>query len=227
MYEDLVTYRMRKVIETIIFNFYENDYEDKEDFDLLTVESLRNVVEYLASQNYLSESVKDNINNYLMRARYFEDENRSKRIELINETIGFMNSQKGDDSLIFYRLQLFDRRKELKYLFNSTNEEIKEEIENVHDSICHDLYVLIGQSFLTSDKEFEEEYLSLFAESNYYYESLNMFLKENPTVFKDELFYSRMMQVINLNNELYNSDKKILKMNKKLLKKIDKAKQIK
>lgn len=220
MYEDLITYRMRKVIETIIFNFYENDYEDKEDFDLLTVESLRNVVEYLTSQNYLSESVKENINNYLMRARYFEDENRSKRIQLINDTIGFINTQKEDGSLIFYRLQLFDRRKEFKYLFKSTNDEIKQEIENVHDSICHDLYVLIGQSNLTSDKEFEEEYLPLFAESNYYYESLNIFLKENPTVFRDKLFYNRMMKVINLNNELYN-DKEVFKMNKKLLKKID------
>ena len=220
MYEDLITYRMRKVIETIIFNFYENDYEDKEDFDLLTVESLRNVVEYLASQNYLSESVKNNINNYLMRARYFEDENISKRIELINDTIGFMNSQNIDQSLIFYRLQLFDRRREFKYLFKLNDREIKEEIENVHESICYDLYVLIGQSNLTSDKEFEEEYLPLFAESNYYYESLNIFLKENPTVFKEELFYSRMMRVINLNNELCN-DKQIFKMNKKVLKKID------
>ena len=72
MYEDLVTYRMRKVIYTIIFNFYENDYEDKEDFDLLTVESLRNVIEYLTSQNYLSESVKENIHNYLTRARFLK-----------------------------------------------------------------------------------------------------------------------------------------------------------
>lgn len=220
MYENIEIYRMRKVIENVIFNFYENDYEDKEDFDLITVESLRNVVEYLSSQNYLSESVKNNIHNYLTRARYFEDENRSKRVEFINETIGFMNRQQFDHSLIFYRLQLFDRRKDFKYLFKSTNEEIKKEIENVHDSICNDLYVLIGQSNLTSDKEFEEEYLPYFKNTNIYYESLNMFLKENPTVFKDEIFYSRMMKVINLNNEICN-DKEVFKMNKKLLKKID------
>jgi hypothetical protein len=221
MYEDLITYRMRKVIYSIIFNFYENDYEDKEDFDLITVESLRNVVEYLASENYLSESVKNNINNYLMRARYFEDENRTKRIELINDTIGFMNRQQCDNSLIFYRLQLFDRRREFKYLFKLTNEEIKKEIENVHDSICNDLYVIIGQSNLTSDEEFEKEYLPFFKNTNIYYESLNIFLKENPTIFKDEIFYNRMMKVINLNNEICN-DKEVFKMNKKLLKKIDK-----
>ena len=220
MYEDLVTYRMRKVIYSVIFNFYENDYEDKEDFDLLTVESLRNVVEYLTSENYLSESVKNNIYNYLTRARFFEDENRSKRIELVNATIGFLNAQASDDSLIFYRLQLYDRRREFKYLFKATNEEIKKEIEDIHDSICHDLYVLVGQSNLTSDKEFEDEYLPLFTNSNYYYESLNMFLKENPTVFKDKLFYNRMMQVINKNNELEHNNEQILKMNKKLLKKI-------
>jgi len=226
MYEDLETYRMRKIIYSIIFNFYENDYEDKDDFDLLVVESLRNVVEYLASQNYLSASVKDNINNYLMRARYFEDENKSKRIQLINDTIGFMNSQNIDQSLIFYRLQLFDRRREFKYLFKASNEEIKKEIENVHDSICHDLYVLIGQSILTSDEDFEKEYLPLFQNTNIYYESLNMFLKENPRVFKDDIFYNRMTRVINLNNELCSNNKEVLKMNKKLLKKIEKSKKI-
>ena len=220
MYEDLITYRMRKVIYSVIFNFYENDYEDKEDFNLITVESLRNVVEYLTSENYLSESVKENIHNYLTRARFFEDENRAKRMELVNDTIGFLNTQKEDNSLIFYRLQLFDRRKEFRYLFKATNEEIKKEIENVHDSICNDLYVLIGQSELTSDEDFEKEYLPYFKNTNIYYESLNMFLKENPRVFKDEIFYSRMMKVINLNNELCN-DKEIIKMNKKLLKKID------
>lgn len=226
MYEDLETYRMRKIIYSIIFNFYENDYDSKDDFDLIVVESLRNIVEYLSSECYLSDSVKGNIQNYLMRARYFEDENKFKRIELINDAIGFMNSQQEDKSLVFYRLQLFDRRKDFKYVFKATNEEIKKEIENVHDSICNDLYVLIGQSLLTSDKEFEEEYLPYFKNTNIYYESLNIFLKENPTVFKDEIFYNRMMKVININNELHKDNKDVLKMNKKLLKKIDKKKKI-
>lgn len=226
MYEDLETYRMRKIIDSIIFNFYENDYDSKDDFDLIVVESLRNIIEYLSSECYLSDSVKGNVQNYLMRARYFDDENKSKRIELINETIGFMNSQQEDKSLIFYRLQLFDRRKDFKYVFKSTNEEIRKEIENVHDSICNDLYVLIGQSNLTSDKEFEEEYLPYFKDTNIYYESLNIFLKENPTVFKDEIFYNRMLKVINLNNELHKDNKEVLKMNKKLIKNIDKKKKI-
>jgi hypothetical protein len=136
-----------------------------------------------------------------------------------------MNSQQVDYSIVFYRVQLYVRRKEIRYLFKATNEEIKKEIENIHDSICNDLYVLIGQSNLTSEEEFENEYLPYFQNTNIYYESINMILKENPTVFKDELFYKRMMKVINLNNELYSDDKKISKMNKQFIKRINKAKK--
>ena len=223
MYEDLITYRMRKVIYSVIFNFYENDYEDAEDFDLYTVESLRNVVEYLASEDFLSERVKDNIHNYLTRARDFKDDKRSKRIELINDTIGFMNKQDKDDSLVFYRIELYKRRRDYKYIIGYSNEEVINQIEAVHDSICNDLYVVVSHTDITDKETFETEYLPLFKDTNIYYESLNNILYENPRIFKDELFYSRMMQIINYNKELYKDDKQISKMNNKLLKKINKA----
>ena len=228
MHEDLIVYRMRKLIYSVIFNFFENEYEDAEDFQLIVVESLRNVVEYLTSQNYLSESVKNNIHNYLTRARYFEDEDRSKRIELVNDTIGFMNSQNQDDSIIFYRLELFKRKKDYKYIIGYSNEKVQSEIKHVHDSICNDLYVVVSHTDITDDETFETEYLPYFKDSNIYYESLNAILYENPSSFKDKLFYNRMMKIINLNKELYKDDKQILNMNKKMLNKINrKIKKIK
>ena len=219
---DIPTYRITKMIYTIIFNFVENDYEDKEDFDLIVVESLRNIVKYLTDEKYLSERVKNNIHNYLTRARYFEDENRSKRIELINEIIGFMNSQTEDESYIFYKLELFKRRKDFRYIIGYPIEDIIKEIDNVHDSICEDFYVLISHTDITDDETFETEYLPYFKDSNGYYESLNAILYENPSVFKDKMFYDRAMKVININKDLYKDDKQILKMNKKLVRKINK-----
>ena len=65
------------------------------------------------------------------------------------------------------------------------------------------------------------EYLPYFISSNVYYESLNAILSENPVVFKDKIFYDRMMKILNLNSKLYNNDKKIVKINKKLVKNIN------
>ena len=133
-----------------------------------------------------------------------------------------MNSQKKDESLLFYRLELHKRRKDLGYIISTRSDlEVKNEIDNVHDSILNDHYVLVSHSHQVSDKEFEEEYLEWFTNTNIYYESINSILYEYPQIFKNEIFYNRMMKVLNINNQLHNNNKAILKTNKRLLKKID------
>ena len=133
MNEDICLYRARKLIYNIIFNFYENDYEeDIERFDLYIVEFLRNVVNYLASNNFLSESVKDNIRNYLMQARDYQDEKRKERIEFINNIIGIINSQIKDDktsSMLFY---IRDER-EILIPLEMSNYDYKLELLKGHD----------------------------------------------------------------------------------------------
>ena len=212
MNEDIGLYRTRKLINNIIFNFYENDYEeDPECFDLLIVESLKNIVEYYANNNFLSEAVKNNIYNYLTQAREYEDDNKKQRLELINDIIGIVNSQKKDESIIFYKIELYKRRKRIGDLLELDDKKIEKEIENVHDSICHDLWVITSHTDdATSEEVFQSEYLPYFKDSNFYYESLNAMLDENPIVFQNQTFYNRMMQVINLNNSLYNDNKKVL-----------------
>lgn len=223
MSNDDLLYQTGKLIYTIIFNFYENDYRDDINmFDLVIVESLKNIIEYLTSQNFLSTEVKNNISNYLMQAREIQDNDRKRRVELINEIVGLMNSQKKDESLLFYRLELHKRRKDLGYIISTRSDlEVKNEIENVHDSILNDHYVLVSHSYQVSDKEFEEEYLEWFTDTNIYYESINSILYEYPQIFKNEIFYNRMMKVLNINNQLHKDNKAILKTNKRLLKKID------
>lgn len=221
MNDEMNIYKTRKLIYSIIFNFYENDYsEDIGSFDLVIVESLKNIVASLVKQNCLSEKVKENIGNYLIQAREYQDENRSKRIEFINDIVGIMNLQKSDDSIIFYRLELFKRRKDLKYLFKYPDTIIKSQICNIHDSICNDLYVLISHTEDASKEEFEKEFLPYFVNTDLYYESINAILAECPIIFKDKTFYDRMMTVLDINREIYNNDRKIVKINKQLVKKI-------
>ena len=217
--EPINKYKMRKLVYNIIFNFYEKNYNDEPElFDLIIIESLKNIVEYNTKENNLSESVKDNIRSFLLQAREYEDEHRKERINIINEIIGLLNTQEKDDSLIFYRMQLYDRTKDFKFLFQAPKSEIIKEIDNVHDSICYDLFVLVSHSTDVSDEEFIKEYLPELKASDLYYESLNIILRENPIVFKDQLFYNRMMCVFEYKNITY---QELVKYNEKLVKKIE------
>lgn len=218
--EPINIYKTRKLIYQIMFDFYNKDYEeDPRMFDLNILKSLEVIVEYHTSQNDLSKTVMDNISNFLVAAREYQDENRNARIEIINNIIRFMNGQEKDDSLIFYRMQLYTRTKDSKYLFKASDAEIIKEIDNVHDSICHDLFVLVSHSTDVNDEDFIKEYLPELKDSDLYYESINTILKENPIVFKDQLFYNRMICILEYNNLMYQD---LVKYNEKLVKKINK-----
>lgn len=226
MNEDINLYKVRKLIYQIMFDLNEQEYlEDTNLFDLVFIESLKNVVEYHVKNNYLSDSVKNNINEYLYQARNYNDENKIERINLINDVIKLMNSQEKDESLIFYRFELLKRRRDFKYVFKYTDEQIKNEIENIHDSICNDLIVTVSHSDVVDDEEFMKYYLPCIGNSELYYESLNVILKENPAVFKNQLFYTRMLTVLTHNDELYEDKKEVLEYNNKLIKRINKKRK--
>ncbi|MBQ2946439.1 MAG: hypothetical protein IJE04_01120 [Bacilli bacterium] len=218
--EPINIYQTRKLIYQIMFDFYENNYEEEPNmFSLNILKSLEVIVEYHTSQNDLSRNVIDNIGKFLMAAREYKDENRNERIEIINNIIRLMNNQEKDQSLVFYRIQLYSRTKEFRYLFQASDAEIISQINNIHDSICNDLFVLVSHSSNVSDEEFIKEYLTELKDSDLYYESLNVILKENPLVFKDQLFYNRMICVLEYNNLIYED---LVEYNQKLVKKIDK-----
>jgi len=217
------------LINAIIFNLEDEEYENKEDiFDLVFMRSFLNVVKYYVDNNSFSEKIKDNIRNYLFKAREYKDNNRDKRIDIINEIIITLNNQKEDNSLGFYRLELYKRRRDLKFAIKADNDTIKKEIDAIHDSICGDLYVIYTHSDSISDQKFINEHLPNLSNSAMYYESINALIMDYPYIFKDRIFYNRMMCVLNLNNELYNDDKEMINLNKKLVKKVNrKVKRIK
>lgn len=218
--ESIEQYKIRKLIDQIIFDFYEENYEEQPDiFNLNILKSLEIIVKYYTSQNDLSKSVIENVYKFLTVAREYNDENKNERIEIINNIIRLMNGQKRDESLTFYRIQLYNRTKEFRYLFKASNAEIINEIDNIHSSICNDLVVLISHSNDVSDMDFINEYLPELKDSALYYESLNVILKENPAIFKDSLFYNRMICILEFNNLIYED---IVEYNEKLVKRIDK-----
>lgn len=220
--EEINRYKTRKMIYEIIFNFEKIDYtKDPDIFDLTIIESLRNIVKFHTSKGNLIDSVKDNINEFLNQARYHFDDDRVERIKLINEIITLINSQINDEYLMFYRFQLYYRNKNSKYLLKATREEIEKEIPHVHNSICHDLYVVVSHSDEYTEEDFNNEALPYLQDSNLYYESLNMILRENPIVFNDLNFYNRMINILNINNSIYKDEKEMIKYNKKLVKSID------
>ena len=221
--EDINRYKTRKMLYEIIFNFEKIDYmEDPDIFDLTIIESLRNIVEYHTSNGHLINSVKNNINEFLSQARYHFDNDRVERIKIINEIITLINGQIDDEHLMFYRFQLYYRTKDSAYLLKAPREEIIKQIPHIHDSICHDLYLICSHSGEFSDEDFIKEALPYLQDSNLYYESLNMILRENPIIFKDLTFYNRMMLILNTNNKIYSDEKEMIKYNKKLVKSINK-----
>lgn len=222
MNEDLNSYKTIKLVHNIMFNFCENDYsEDPSIFNLLIIESFKNIVhEHLLLGN-LSNDVKNNIYNFLRQAREYKDENSNKRYELVNEIIMLLNSNYEDKSEVFYRMELYKRTRDFKYVTKYTKEQINENIEYVHDSICNDFYILVSHLEETTDEEFEEIYLPCFTDTETYYDSLNAILLENPKVFKNKLFYSRMLKILNANTKIHNDDKVMKKYNSKMLRKIN------
>ena len=72
MSENLNSYKTIKFIHNIIFNFVENDYtEDPSIFNLLIIESFKNIVEEHLLLGNLSNDVKNNIFNFLNQAREY------------------------------------------------------------------------------------------------------------------------------------------------------------
>ena len=226
MNEPIELYKLRKLIYYIIFNSCIEDYEESNDmFDIVILESLRNIVEFHVGRGDLSKDVKNNINNFLRLARDINDENRNERIKICNEIIRIINSNDLDKSILFYRLELQKRTRDFGYIIKYSDDKVIEDIELVHDSICDDFFIMTSHTDNIEEEIFKTEFLPNFINSDAYYDSLNAILEENPSVFKNETFYNRMLQVLNLNKEIYNNDKKITKYNKKLINKINRKRK--
>lgn len=228
MNNKVTIYHTYKMAFTIPFDIKESNYIYNEIyFDLIIMDCLKTIVEEFTKNNLLSKKVKDNIKNYLLQARYYKDDKRKERIDIVNDILSSLNTQEKDNSITFYAAQLYLRRNSKRYLFSANTDEIKSEINNVHESIINDYLVLATHMNTILDEQFYENIFIEFVKSDIYYESLNVILDEMPQLFCDSIFYQRVMNVLSYKKFFnHQNNDKLEKRINKIIKKISKFEQV-
>lgn len=222
MNKDIHSYIFDKIAYYIIFNFDNKDYNKKRYlFDIKLMNYLKEKIEFHVSKNDFSNSVRENILDYLNQARFIEDEFKLERIEIINDIIRTLNTQQKDYSSIFYSLELFKRTRQLRYLLKFNLEFSEEEMDIINQGIAFDLYVLCAlDNNSVSNEDFTQDYLPTLIKNDLFYETINAILVENPSIFKDKNIYDRVMSIFNM-NEVLLQDKDTKKMNKQFIKEMN------
>lgn len=219
-YENYVLYKM---FLSIIFNPNKDILKECDwicEIDSLV--ALKKVIEYLKNNNMLSRDIKGNIYNYLGIIRDIKDEYKVKRNIVIGEMIQILNLTEDTQALDFYQNEIYKRRSNIKHIFSVDPRDILSNIELINTSIQFDTEVLLSHSKFISEDIFDQDYLELFANNVFYYESLSALLYEYPGIFKDELFYNRILKVFNYAYSI-NKNKYVYKENKNYIKKINKC----
>lgn len=214
--EDYIIYKQQ---QNILFKIFIGEYNE-DFFKISSMENLRYTLEVFINEKAIIDTSKKSLYNFLLEARNINDNDRVRRIELINEMISLLNFIKEDENLEFYRKELYKRRQCLKY-FLYDQDIIKNEISITNGSICCDFLILESHSSDVSEDKFDEQYLPLFINNYDYYEALNALLIEYPKVFKNEILCNRVVKVLEEEYRLNPSkdNKKIVKIIKKQFKK--------
>jgi len=214
-------YYLHKLLVSLMFDNEKQSYKEVLwVYDISVLRVFKQIVSEFVKHNFLEMHIKDNIYSFLMYGRNIKDKFNEEKINIINEITIILNCQKEDKSLNFYIEQLLDRRENLNQLKKLCLNDILQEIKYVDESIYNDFIVLVSHGDDTSDEDFNNVYLENLVENNYYYESLNVILKECPSLFKNKLFVSRVKKVLESNTYVDNNFKKINRKFKHLVKKV-------
>lgn len=213
-----LTYYEKKMIDCIIFRSKNAKFEGMDIvFNIPNLKKLKILVEYYTSLNALDEDAKTNIYQLLFDGRSIKDDNYEERIDLINEIIILINSQKEDNSINFYRSLLYDRFQDKKIL-SFSDEYMTMKKEEIKYLMYYDLLVLSSHSLNVSDDDFFETWLNYFKCDELYYISISYILYQYPYIFKNITFENRMNAVLSLNESINSKNKKTNKKLKKVIK---------
>lgn len=209
MKEELIikneNYLILKLIYYIIFsndiNYSEYSYLAE---DIKFLNFLKNIIEYHLKKGDFNKEIKNNIYSFLNSLRF---DNKTKSIEcnsLINDIIILLNGYQDDVSGFFYALQSYYRTNNIKYLFRPSKYNLP--ISHINESICNDFLLVESHSdAYVTDSEFKKIYLPYFKNNVYYYESLNIILRENPSIFLNKNFYNRTIKILEENSKVITS----------------------
>lgn len=197
-------YYLQKFLMFLIFENTRKSYKEADwIYDIDILQKFKKLIKEFGKYGCIRPDIKNNIYTILVDGRKIIDENYKERIKLINEIIIILNSLSEQDYLRFYTGQLALRIQEPKQLKKLTIQEVENNIPLIEESICTDFVILFSHSKDVTDEQFVNDYLPDFINNGFYYESLNMILKECPSYFKDELFVDRMNSVIEMNKNLH------------------------
>lgn len=216
--EFIDSYYVHKYLLSIMFDTETENYlRTPKVFKAKTLKKLKLIIEDLTKGSYISYEIKRNLYTFIANIGEIKDcEDYSERFQVLGEITSLLNLQVDDNSLIFYRYNMFARTNDLKYLFKYSNIEIKALTDYVNQLIYND-FAVIKSHLEGTDKEFDEDYLSEFQDTESYYENINLILKECPILLKNKTFYNRVMKVLNANSK----NKELQRINNKTLKKVN------
>lgn len=212
MFKNLNVYIIYKRLQAFVFN---PNLGLKEQKDIIF---MRNLELYLKLvYNDLDYTLKQDILTALSELRLVQDENKNERIEIINSIIRNINMSKTDNDHIFYKLELYNRFKDFKYLEQDIDDEM---MEGINSFIFLDYLILISHIDLTTDDEFENEYLKQLIGNIYYYNSIEILINECPNILKNNKFIKRFKKIHELNKSInLELDKYDLKVVEKIFRK--------
>ena len=206
----LVTYNPKELIK-------ENPLLKSRSF----LETFYYFIDVYSKNNLLSDRMKNNVFNYLKELKDDDTTINGANYDIINKIILKINGQEFDNSIDYYRCEMYIRTGARIYINNKKlkDKEILEEEQNLFESIAFDQRVLYACSTEVSDFVFENAYLLQFSLDENFYNTLNCILNEYPAKFLDDLFCSRCLQI--LNHQLNISDLLLTQRNvKELINKI-------
>ena len=200
-------YIAEKYIYSIIFGGTKGEYKDQVWITSMNIlSSIRTVLKELTKYNYLSMDTKERLYNILSASRDIKTDDYEQRIELINDIVRQINSQKEDNSDEFYYNEMQKRLGQVYYIDDNI-------ISDIDDSIVFD-FILLYLHNLDSDsfKDFIDDFVEV---PEKYLQSFNAIMFEDPFLLEDEKFVTNLHTVLS-EIEKDRDFRKIKPLNKKI-----------
>lgn len=209
------------------------NYADEESV-IFKNDNLLIYLEELAKENlefeYLDDFSKNNIFSLLELLRYSlvykNKDNYNELIERINNIILLLNNAGDINVAEFYFDEITSRQylsdRFIKKIRNGSVSLVPEEIRSM---ICNDILIILNLN--ANENDFNSVFEDL-VNNDYVLFSIRRLLDENPEMFKDEMIYERVRDILKYNLKymyLTPSDYEWHKSNRKLYKKLNKNKK--
>ena len=197
--QELKDYLKYKMQLAIMFT-YDSEKQKQAVKYLSNISNLKDYNEFItpyAENNLIDNYCKSNLFTILGMVR----ENNKESIECVNDIYRKVNSQRRNCSINLYRREFFCR-------YNNRSEDIdvlvEDNIPNLREAILLDQDIIYSHVF-SSEEEFNDEYLDMFAKNDYYFSSLGSILEEKTFLENDIKFMTTIKKVAQRKYELASS----------------------